>query len=57
MRDWCGRISQQTGQRWEYARVDQSDFEAQKPRTLMEATQMSSQGSGIDNIGRLVIPE
>jgi len=46
MRDWCARISQQTGQRWEYARVNQSTFEAHKPHTLMEATQMSSQGSG-----------
>ena len=46
MRDWCARISQQTGQRWEYARVNQSTFEAQKPRTLVEATQMSSQERG-----------
>jgi hypothetical protein len=46
MRDWCARISRQTGQRWEYARVNQSDFEAQKPHTLVEATQMSGQESG-----------
>jgi hypothetical protein len=46
MRDWCTRISQQTGQRWEYARVNRSDFEAQKPLTLMEATQTSGQESG-----------
>jgi len=46
MRDWCARIAHQTGQRWEYTRVNQSDFEAQKPYTLMEATQMSSQESG-----------
>ena len=39
MRDWCARISQQTGQRWEYARVDQSDFEARVPRILAEAIQ------------------
>ena len=38
MRDWCARLSQQTGQRWEYARVDQSVFETQKPQTLAEAT-------------------
>src|SRR6266542_3088709 len=30
------RRSQQAGQRWEYARVNQSDFEAQKPNTLVE---------------------
>jgi len=41
------RRSQQTGQRWEYARVDQSDFEAQKPHALVEATQMSGQASGV----------
>jgi type III restriction enzyme len=46
MRDWCARISQQTGQRWEYARVNQPDFEADKPHTLVEATRMSSQASG-----------
>ena len=45
MRDWCARISQQTGQRWEYARVNQADFEAHKPCTLAEATQMSGQES------------
>src|SRR6266446_5609998 len=50
MRDWCARISPQTGQRWEYARVNQSTFEAQKPCTLVDATQMSSQGS--DNMTR-----
>jgi type III restriction enzyme len=38
MRDWCARIVQQTGQHWEYARVDQSAFEAQKPQTLADAT-------------------
>ncbi len=45
MRDWCARISQQTGQRWEYARVNQADFEAYKLCTLAEATQMSGQES------------
>ena len=29
-------------QRWEYARVNQSAFEAHKPHTLVDATQMSS---------------
>ena len=41
MRDWCARISQQTGQRWEYAQVDQSVLEAQKLHTLGDATQLS----------------
>lgn len=39
MRDWCARLSHQTGQHWEYARVDQSTFEAHRPATLTEATQ------------------
>jgi type III restriction enzyme len=38
MRDWCARIVQQTGQHWEYARVDQAAFEAQQPQTLADAT-------------------
>ena len=40
MRDWCARISQQTGQRWEYARVDQAAFEVRKPDTLADTTQI-----------------
>jgi type III restriction enzyme len=40
MRDWCARISQQTGQRWEYARVDQAAFEARRPYTLADAAQI-----------------
>lgn len=39
MRDWCARVTQQTVQSWEYARVNQSDFEARAPRTLAEAIQ------------------
>jgi hypothetical protein len=39
MRDWCARVTQQTGQQWEYARINQSDFEARVPRTLAEAIQ------------------
>jgi type III restriction enzyme len=39
MRDWCARVTRQTNQQWEYARVNQADFEAQVPRTLAEAIQ------------------
>jgi uncharacterized protein (UPF0332 family) len=42
MRDYCARISQQTGQRWEYARVDHSFFEAQKPHMWADAAQMQA---------------
>ena len=38
MRDWCARVSEQTGAAWTYARVDQSGFEAQRPTTLAEVT-------------------
>jgi hypothetical protein len=34
--DWCQRITEQTGQQWEFARVNQRTFQASKPRTLAE---------------------
>ncbi len=37
IRDWCQRITEQTGQRWEFARVNQGTFQASKPQTLAEA--------------------
>jgi type III restriction enzyme len=40
MSDWCVRVSQQTGERWKYACVDQSVFEAHKPSTLADATEV-----------------
>lgn len=43
MRDWCARISQQRDERWEYARVDQSTFDARKPNSLEDAVQIKSQ--------------
>lgn len=36
-RDWCQCITEQTGQRWEFARVNQSTFQESKPKTLAEA--------------------
>jgi type III restriction enzyme len=38
MRDWCARVSEQTGVAWSYVRVDQSGFDAQRPTTLAEVT-------------------
>lgn len=38
MRDWCARVSEQTGVAWSYIRVDQSGFDAQRPTTLAEVT-------------------
>ncbi len=44
MDDWCIRISQQTGQQWEFYRVNQRNFDARKPETLGDAIK---RGSGI----------
>lgn len=41
MQQWCERITERTGQRWRFKRIDQSAFEAQRPRTLKEATEAS----------------
>jgi len=35
--DWCARISQETGQGWRFARINQSRFDFLKPKTLTEA--------------------
>lgn len=37
IRDWCARVSAQTRQQWNYTRVNQLDFESQKPKTLADA--------------------
>ena len=39
MHDWCVRVSEQTGQYWRYARINQTDFEARIPKTLSEVMQ------------------
>jgi type III restriction enzyme len=39
MHDWCARVSEQTGQMWKHARVNQIDFNMRKPKTLAEATE------------------
>jgi type III restriction enzyme len=45
MRDWCARVSEQTGATWTYARVDQSSFDAQGPTTLTAATRIGGAGN------------
>jgi type III restriction enzyme len=45
LRDWCARVSQQTGQRWEFARVNQTDFDARAPKTLAMALQLEAQAT------------
>jgi type III restriction enzyme len=34
IRDWCGRISEQTEQRWRYTRINQTDFNTQLSKRL-----------------------
>lgn len=38
IRDWCERISQRTGTNWNFAPVNQGEFDFRKPKTLAEAT-------------------
>ena len=40
IRDWCQRITAQTEQRWEFARINQRTFQTNKPKTLSEAVQL-----------------
>lgn len=40
MRDWCARVFEQTGQRWEYTRVNQSTFDTRKPQTLADVANL-----------------
>ena len=37
MHEWCARGSEQTGQAWRHARINQVDFDMLKPRTLEQA--------------------
>jgi type III restriction enzyme len=46
IRDWCARISEQTGEQWHYARVNQIDFEARKPKNLAAAVAAKIQSGG-----------
>jgi type III restriction enzyme len=46
IRDWCARVSEQTGQRWEYARVNQTTFQGLHAKTLAEVVR--------ERMGRLV---
>lgn len=37
MSEWCNLVCEASGQVWRYARVNQTDFEARKPKTLEQA--------------------
>ena len=38
MHEWCARVSEQTGQMWRHARINQVEFDMLKPKTLQQAT-------------------
>ncbi len=42
MREWCERINEETGIRWRYIRIDQTDFDSKAPATLGDLTGTSS---------------
>ena len=36
--EWCGNVSEQTGQVWPHVRINQVDFDMLRPKTLYVAT-------------------
>jgi len=45
--DWCARVSDATGRPWRFCRVNQTDFEARKPKTLDEAVNPPKTSPGL----------
>jgi hypothetical protein len=43
IQEWCERISEATGARWRYMRVNQTDFESLRPSTLSDLAEWSMQ--------------
>jgi type III restriction enzyme len=37
MHEWCARVSEQTGQIWQHARINQIEFTSLRPKTLADA--------------------
>ena len=46
MIDWCARISEATGERWRYERVNQIDFDARRPKSLRDIEEWRQQRQG-----------
>ena len=44
MGEWCKRISDETGQQWEFRRVNQTEFQLLKSKTLDEAVGNAKSG-------------
>ena len=42
IRDWCARIWERTKQAWQFARINQAEFEARPPKTLAAAVAAGS---------------
>ncbi len=47
MHEWCARVSEQTGQVWRHARINQVDFDMLKPKTLEEAANPGKRPPGM----------
>ena len=50
IRDWCQRITEQTGQRWEFARVNQASFRRVIPRRWPRRSGLFSQLASLRDI-------
>jgi type III restriction enzyme len=46
MDDWCARVSEQTGQIWRHARVNQIDFHDRRPKNLEDAVVVGDSPGG-----------
>ena len=47
MHEWCERVSEQTGQIWKHARVNQIDFNMRRPKTLADIVAAEGAASGL----------
>lgn len=47
MHEWCERVSEQTGQIWKHARINQIDFNMRRPKTLADIVAAEGAASGL----------
>jgi type III restriction enzyme len=48
MHEWCKRVSEETGQTWKHARINQVDFNSRRPKTLAQAVAPDNTGDLLD---------
>jgi type III restriction enzyme len=46
IKQWCERITEQTGKLWKFFRINQVGFESKEPKTLMEIVKGSEPREG-----------